>query len=108
MSSDDKTKKLPDDPLAQILARLDSIDTRLSALEKKVDERLYDTRPNWSALEIRLNALDSRLTEMQAVMEKGFRRVNSQIDHLAGELLRLRTEHNELEEKLNRTEQPQG
>jgi septal ring factor EnvC (AmiA/AmiB activator) len=48
--SEDLTKKLPtndSDMIALILTTVQNIKIRMDSLEKKVDERLYDTRPIW-------------------------------------------------------------
>lgn len=46
MSDADKTT----DPLIEILAKVRSIDSRLSTLGTKVDERLRETRPIWEGV----------------------------------------------------------
>jgi hypothetical protein len=38
--SEETTRQLPDDALRQILTRFDSLETRLTALEEKVETRL--------------------------------------------------------------------
>ena len=43
--SENLTRQLPDDPLRLILAGLDSLGERMTALEEKVDRRLQETRP---------------------------------------------------------------
>jgi DNA repair ATPase RecN len=45
--SEEITQNLPDDGVGRILARLDSIDLRLTKLEEKVDARSYETKPIW-------------------------------------------------------------
>jgi chromosome segregation ATPase len=45
--SEETTQHLPNNDLSRILARLDSIDSRLSTLEQKVDARSYETKPIW-------------------------------------------------------------
>lgn len=45
--SEEPTQTLPNDDLGRILARLDSIDSRLTNLDQKVDARSYETKPIW-------------------------------------------------------------
>jgi hypothetical protein len=45
--SEETPQTLPNDDLRRILARLDSIDSRLTSLEEKVDARSYETKPIW-------------------------------------------------------------
>lgn len=61
--SEDMTQHLPDDALRQILARFDSLDARVTALEEKVDRRLQDTRPIWEQVLTRLTEVEEHLTK---------------------------------------------
>lgn len=48
--SEDLTRRLPSsdsDKLTSILTSVQTMETRLAALEHKVEERLHDTRPIW-------------------------------------------------------------
>lgn len=45
--SEESTQHLPGDDLRLILARLDSIDSRLTTLEQKTDARAYETKAIW-------------------------------------------------------------
>jgi chromosome segregation ATPase len=63
--SEDTTRQLPDDGVRLILARFDSMDARLTALEDKVDRRLQETRPIWEQVLIRLTAIEERLTNVE-------------------------------------------
>ena len=95
--SDDSTKKLngsQDDKLDEIISlvremdgRLRNVETRLSSLEQKVDERLYDTRPLWEGVQVQLaeikvevDELKSEIGELRTGQEKGFRKVDRQFD----------------------------
>ena len=57
-------------------ARLQGFDSRLEALERKVDERLYDTRPMWEAVQ-------TQMAEFRGSTELEFRKLNSKFDKLA-------------------------
>ena len=45
--SEDLTKRLTPSDKDEILTEIKNLDSRLGRLEQTVDERLYDTRPNW-------------------------------------------------------------
>ena len=75
--SEDGTQQLPDNGVRQILALLNSINTRLTALEEKVDRRLQETRPIWEQvlsrltdIETRLSGVESRLDSVEKRLEK--------------------------------------
>ena len=46
---------------AEFSRRFDSLETRLTSLEDKVDARLRETRPMWEAVQARLKEIDNRL-----------------------------------------------
>jgi chromosome segregation ATPase len=83
--SEDLTQKLPTSPdpaLAQILsavqdlgARIGSLETRMDSLEKKVDERLHDTRPIWEKVQADI----AQLQEGQEAMRKDVREVRTEL-----------------------------
>jgi hypothetical protein len=94
MSGDDPTKNLDDHALLLELvglfrefdarqgefdarqrefdARQREMAERLIALEQKVQQRLYDTRPMWEAVQ-------SQIVDLRAEMEKGFRRQDHKV-----------------------------
>jgi len=81
MSIEDKTT----DPLLEILEKVRSIDTRLTSLEVKVDERLRETRPIWEqALK---EIMDLRLEIKKLVCKQ---------DVLHEDNLNIRADHKEL------------
>ena len=63
--SEELTQQLPNDLLRQILARLDSMDARLTALEEKVDRRLQETRPIWEGVLEQLKEMNTRLDRIE-------------------------------------------
>jgi len=95
--SEDLTRNLPQDGLRQILARLDSIDSRLTTLEEKVDRRLQETRPIWEQVLARLDSLESE-------MRTGFRRVERQVGLLAEDMIKVRADQRDLEERVSQLE----
>ena len=88
--SEDFTQKLPKNENDEILTAITKIDNRLQSLEKKVDERLHDTRPIWHKVVADIGELQSgqkRLEEGQKRLEEGQQaihldmiKVNSTVD----------------------------
>ena len=101
--SEEATQNLPNGDLKLILARLDSIDTRLTTfedklnsidqrlitLEEKVDRRLQETRPIWESVLEQLKEVNVRLTRVEDE-NKDFRRMVraafSDISRIQGDL----------------------
>jgi flagellar biosynthesis chaperone FliJ len=79
--SEDFTQKLPKNENDEILTAIKDLDThvtkidnRLQSLEKKVDERLHDTRPIWHKVVSDIAELQSgqkRLEDGQKRLEEG-------------------------------------
>ena len=72
--SEDFTQKLPKNENDEILTAITKIDNRLQGLEKKVDERLHDTRPIWHKVVADIAELQSgqkRLEDGQRRIEEG-------------------------------------
>lgn len=95
--SEDLTQNLPQDAFQRILARLDSIDARLTTLEEKVDRRLQETRPIWEQVLVRLDDLEGE-------MRTGFRRLERQVGLLAGDMIKVRADQRDLEERMSQLE----
>jgi chromosome segregation ATPase len=115
-----------------ILARLDSIDsrldnienrvsnleTRLTALEDKVDRRLYDTRPIWEQVLVRLDAVEGQLASFGGRMDSfekrlddfglelrsSLRRFERQVGMLAEDVMIVRADQRGLEKRMNELE----
>ncbi|HLG14947.1 MAG TPA: hypothetical protein VJH03_10660 [Blastocatellia bacterium] len=128
--SDDPTKKLADDNrLDELIALVRGMDARLRiveaelqtvkaglrTLDAKVDERLYDTRPLWEAVQTQMAELradmERGLTDLRAEMEKGFadlrahfekelRHLGRQVESLAINLLKLDGYQRDLEARV--------
>jgi septal ring factor EnvC (AmiA/AmiB activator) len=49
-----------------ILARLQNLETKFSALEAAVDDRLKDTRPLWQVVISRFEGIEAKLESMDA------------------------------------------
>src|SRR5437588_13115882 len=63
--SEDLAQQLPDGDMKQVLALLNSINGRLTALEEKVDRRLQETRPIWEQVLSRLTEIETRLANVE-------------------------------------------
>ena len=48
-----------------ILSQLESLNSRMTALEEKVDRRLQETRPIWEQVLSRLDTIDERLRRLE-------------------------------------------
>ena len=123
--SEETTQNLPNDDLRLILARLDSIDTRLGSidtrlttlegkvdsidtrlttLEEKVDRRLMETRPIWEQVLARLDSLETGLDNLKDEMQSGFRRIERQVRLLAEDVLEVRADQRDLEKRMDKLE----
>jgi hypothetical protein len=71
--SEELTQQLPNGETRIILARLDSIDTRLTALEDKVDRPLQETRPIWEHVLARLEKIEFSVEEFRTETRRNFR-----------------------------------
>ncbi len=103
--SEETTQKLPDDDnLKRILARLDSIDSRLTVLEEKAEARAYDTKPIW---ERALREIVETRTEMKASFEKMDNRLEAleqKLDVLGDDVLTVRGRYKNLDARVRQVE----
>jgi DNA repair ATPase RecN len=112
--SEDRTQQLPDDGVRQILALLNSINTRLTALEEKVDRRLQETRPIWeqvlsrlTEIETRLSGVESRLDSVEKRLEKVEGEVysfNRKMRVYYDDLLKMQDKQEDFDERLRQLE----
>jgi tetrahydromethanopterin S-methyltransferase subunit G len=102
--SEDPTQILLQDGLRQILARLDSIDSRLTTLEDKVDRRLQETRPIWEQVLVRLEGVEQRMGTLESEMRTGFRKIDRHVGLLVEDVLKVRVDQRDLENIVDRLE----
>jgi septal ring factor EnvC (AmiA/AmiB activator) len=105
--SEDTTQQLPHDALRQILARFDSLDARLTALEEKVDRRLQETRPIWEQVLVRLTAIEERLTSVETRLgrvEEEVYGLNRKVRIFSIDIVKLQDKDDDLEERLKQME----
>ncbi|MEA2172563.1 MAG: hypothetical protein QOD00_155 [Blastocatellia bacterium] len=65
------------DALAQILSAVQNLGTRVDSLEKKVEERLYDTRPIWERVVEDIGQLKTDVTQLREGQDSLRREVNT-------------------------------
>ncbi|HEU5459236.1 MAG TPA: hypothetical protein VFU83_02030 [Pyrinomonadaceae bacterium] len=85
--SEDLTKKLPtsdSDKLNSILTTVQSMETRLTELEQKVEERLHDTRPIWQKVVADIAKLSSEVKKISTSQRDTVRRIGIVNDTLLG------------------------
>jgi chromosome segregation ATPase len=122
---EDTTRQLPGGDLGEILSLLRSIDgrltaveTRLTALEDKVERRLHDTRPIWEQVLVRLTAIEERLTKVEERLTGVETRLGKVEDEVYGlnrkvrvfsvDIVKLQDKDDDLEERINRMEAEQS
>jgi ABC-type phosphate transport system auxiliary subunit len=101
--NDESTQDLSsNETLKNLVALIQGMGSQLSALQVKVDERLYDTRPLWESVQSQINDLSAEMEQgfrqVRAEMEQGFRQLRTE---MAGALQELRAASNADIEKLN-------
>ena len=102
MSSDDLTKTISTEDkidsllvlVRQVASDVKTLNSRVDALEQKVDARLHDTRPIWEAVQSRLETIETEIRD-------GFRRVNQKIELLHKDILELQTDNKLLEGRVD-------
>ncbi len=121
--SEESTLNLPNDDLKRILVRLDSIDGRLDSVDnrlngidnrlEKLEERAYDTKPIWenalkeiadTRIEMRegFERVHTEFEKVHSEIETGSRRVERKIDILNQNILNVRADQRELEERIDK------
>jgi hypothetical protein len=77
--SEDLTKKLPtsdSDKLTSILTTVQALETRLTGLEQKVEERLHDTRPIWQKVVEDITKLGKEVHDIRTSQRDAVRRMS--------------------------------
>lgn len=102
--NEDPTLGLAQDGVRLILARLDSIDARLTALEDRVDRRLQETRPIWEQVLVRLDSFEKRLDGFESELRIGLRRFERQVGLLAEDVMGVRADQRDLDRRMDQLE----
>ena len=82
--------------------RLERLDGRLSALEDKAERRMQDTCPIWEQVNERLGKLETGVQEFRGESQANFRKVERQLNILAGDVIGVRDAMYELESRLDK------
>ena len=108
---EETTQNLPQDGVRLILSRLDSMEARLTALEDKVDQRLYDTRPMWEQVLVRLDAVEGRvdgfgkrLDDFGLELRSSLRRFERSVAEMAKDVLEVRGYQRDVEARMDKLE----
>jgi septation ring formation regulator EzrA len=90
--SEDLTNKLPanqDQKLTRVLDAVEELSIRVEKLDRKVEERLYDTRPMWEQLASKVDQLqegqtrlEERHVELQRQMQESLQELRQGQDDL--------------------------
>jgi tetrahydromethanopterin S-methyltransferase subunit G len=92
--SEDKTKALKSPAvLEQILVKLEVIDARLQLVESKIEQRGFDTKPIWEKALAAIMEVNHRVTT-----------IDRKIDVFSKDMLTLRAEQLDIEERLRKLE----
>jgi len=110
--SEDFTQKLPKNGNDEILTAIKDLDThvtkidsRLQSLEKKVDERLYDTRPIWHKVVAdiaELQAGQKRLEDSQRRIEEGQQAIHLDMTSVNGTVNEVRGDQRVINDSVRR------
>jgi len=74
--------------IEHIHARVVSVETRLTSLEEKVEERLHDTRPIWEGVQARLAGIETEMKSLSRyfrTLTADFFSLRVRVDKLEGE-----------------------
>ena len=132
--SGDLTRHLPDDALTQILGAIRELAARVDKLERKVDERLHDTRPIWEQVVAdvaqlrqgvarleegqqrfaegqqrfaeRLERLEAGQQRLSHEFEDGWRRFERKLRAMSDSWLELKADYSYLDRRLGELEEP--
>ena len=109
--SEDPTQKLPNSPsfeervlaeLATIRSGQVALETRLTALEEKVDARLRETRPIWESMQQQLTQMQAQMAAIETrmgAMEKALDDIRLRMTELYQDSYAMRGRIGRLEER---------
>jgi SMC interacting uncharacterized protein involved in chromosome segregation len=104
--SEDLTQKLPkNNNDSKILTAIKDLEKKVDGLEKKVDERLHDTRPIWHKVVADIAELQSgqkRLEEGQKRLEEGQQAIHSDITDVTSTVNNLKADQRVINDAVRR------
>ena len=92
--SEDLTNKLPinhEEKLSRVLDAVQALTIRVDSLDRKVEERLYDTRPIWENIASKVDQLELSLTIKADHLEQGLQELRQGQHDLQQESRGLKT-----------------
>jgi hypothetical protein len=96
--SEDRTQQLPDDGVRLILNQLELLNSRMTALEEKVDRRSQETRPVWEQVLKRLDGMETRLE----AIEYEFAALNLKLRVFNEDMLKMQHRQDATDERVRR------
>ena len=84
----------------KVLAQLGSLDSRLASLEKREEERDYDTKPIWNRVLTELSDLNTKVTDLDTKvteLDKHMGNFDRKLDIMNKELLQVKADQRGLE-----------
>jgi len=111
--SEDSTKVLGngDDKLDRIIEmlrvqslRIEAVESRLTSLETKVDDRLKDTRPLWEGVQHRLDQIEERIAYGFEAVQSQLQILNKKMELMTQDIMQVRAEQRLLEERVDKLE----
>ena len=108
--SEDLTSKLPvnhEEKLSRVLDAVQELAIRVDNLDRRVEERLYDTRPIWEHIASKVDQLEQGLTNRVDQLEQGLTNrvdrleqgLTSKVDQLEQGLQELRQGQHDLQQE---------
>jgi DNA repair exonuclease SbcCD ATPase subunit len=129
MSNNKDVNSSLEETIGRLFTMVQSIDSRLLNLEATVESRVFDTRPNFEAIQLQLaEVIDSQqklredhqklreetreqiegvrndLASLRAETEKGFRTIDRRMERQIGEFERLHAYQRDLEDRVDKLE----
>ena len=100
--SEETTQNMPEGRSFEerVFARLDSIDARLQSLENQGEQRALETKPLWERALAEILEVKERL----GALEQASNQIVRKIDVLGRDMLTLRADQTEVENRLDKLE----
>lgn len=111
--SEDLTKKLPQsdsEKISLILTTVQHLETRVDNLERKVEERLYDTRPIWEKVvadiaqlqagQMQLHEGQQRLEGDVREIKESVRDIDRRVSFLSDTMIRVQANYRDIDNRV--------